>query len=69
MLKDLTRDPGTFVNGHRIETAPLHQGDLIGIGGYQVRFNLRNAPQSRWPPRMPAPMAHRDGEGVQAPPA
>ena len=61
VLKDLTRDPGTFVNGHRIETAPLHQGDLIGIGGYQVRFNLRNAPPIRAAP-MPAPMpAHRDG--------
>src|SRR5579885_270531 len=43
VLKDLTRDPGTLVNGQRIEVAPLHHGDLIAIGGYQVRFNLRNA--------------------------
>src|SRR5579875_3605688 len=43
VLKDLTRNPGTFVNGQRIEVAPLHHGDLIGIGSYQVRFNLRNA--------------------------
>ena len=47
MLKDLTRDPGTFVNGKRIESAPLHQGDVIGVGGYRVRFNLRNAPPLR----------------------
>jgi pSer/pThr/pTyr-binding forkhead associated (FHA) protein len=60
VLKDLTRNPGTFVNGQRIEVAPLHHGDLIGIGGYQVRFNLRNAA----PVPMMAPRAvvdNRDG--------
>ncbi len=82
VLKDLTRDPGTFVNGKRIESAPLHQGDLIEIGNYRMRFNLRNAgalpgvgmlaPMSA--PRMPAPMSAPgngacllDSEGRQLP--
>jgi len=61
-LKDLTRDPGTFINGLRIETAPLHHGDLIGLGGYQVRFFLRNA-QPGGAVAAPRPMvvAHQDG--------
>jgi pSer/pThr/pTyr-binding forkhead associated (FHA) protein len=46
-LKDLTRDPGTFINGNRIESALLHNGDLIRIGDYEVRFHLRSAPMSR----------------------
>lgn len=47
VLKDLTRDPGTLVNGQRIESVPLRHGDLIQVGGYQVRFNLRKAPAVR----------------------
>jgi pSer/pThr/pTyr-binding forkhead associated (FHA) protein len=59
-LKDLTRDPGTFINGNRIESAPLHNGDLIGIGGYQVRFYLRNAPPMA--AALPYPVTtHQDG--------
>ncbi len=46
-IKDLTREPGTLVNGQRIESAPLHPGDLITIGGYQVRFNMRSAAPAR----------------------
>ncbi len=42
-LKDLTRDLGTFINGQRIESAPLHHGDVIGVGAYHLRFYLRNA--------------------------
>jgi pSer/pThr/pTyr-binding forkhead associated (FHA) protein len=61
ILKDLTRDPGTFVNGQRIESAPLHQGDLIGIGDYQMRFYLRNA-QPGAMAVAPVPLAmHHDG--------
>jgi pSer/pThr/pTyr-binding forkhead associated (FHA) protein len=59
-LKDLTRDPGTFVNGQRIETAPLHQGDLIGVGAYQMRFYLRNAqPAGGFTPQ--PVVTHHDG--------
>jgi pSer/pThr/pTyr-binding forkhead associated (FHA) protein len=61
-LKDLTRDPGTFINGQRIESAALHHGDLIGIGGYQVRFHLRNAAPAgaALAPARPVEV-HRDG--------
>ena len=65
-IKDLTRDPGTFVNGQRIESAPLHPGDLIGIGSYQVRFNLRNAPQVRSAPAH-AVVTHPDGASAAGP--
>ena len=64
-LKDLTRDPGTFINGQRIESAPLHQGDLIGVGGYHLRFYLRNAqPVSSVTPHQVVAhqvVAHHDG--------
>ena len=32
---------GTFVNGQRIETVDLHDGDRINIGGYEMMFHLR----------------------------
>ncbi len=61
-LRDLTRDPGTFVNGQRIESALLHHGDLIAMGGYQVRFYLRNPEPGRAAsPAVAAPtVTHRD---------
>ncbi len=61
ILKDLTRDPGTFVNGKRVESAPLHQGDVIGIGDYQMRFNLRNAQGAAMAVAPTPAVAHRDG--------
>ena len=42
-LRNLAVQEGTFVNGQRIETAPLHDGDQIRIGGYQLGFHLRGA--------------------------
>lgn len=42
ILKDLTRNPGTLVNGQRIESKPLAAGDLIQLGNYALRFNLRS---------------------------
>lgn len=64
-IKDLTRDPGTFVNGMRVETAPLHHGDLVGVGGYQLRFNLRNAQPGTWFSAQPA-VAHHEGATAAA---
>src|ERR1019366_10738561 len=32
---------GTFVNGSRIETVDLHDGDRINFGGYEMMFHLR----------------------------
>jgi pSer/pThr/pTyr-binding forkhead associated (FHA) protein len=40
-IRNLAVQDGTFVNGARIETAALHDGDQIRIGGYQLGFHLR----------------------------
>jgi pSer/pThr/pTyr-binding forkhead associated (FHA) protein len=42
-IRNLAVQDGTFVNGNRIETAPLHDGDQIRIGGYELKFRLRQA--------------------------
>lgn len=41
VIKNLAVQDGTFVNGVRIETVDLHDGDRIGIGGYELKFHLR----------------------------
>jgi pSer/pThr/pTyr-binding forkhead associated (FHA) protein len=42
-IRNLAVQDGTFLNGSRIETAPLHDGDQIRIGGYQLSFHLKQA--------------------------
>lgn len=37
-IRDLQSHNGTYVNGERIETAALRNGDEIKIGGCQIRF-------------------------------
>jgi pSer/pThr/pTyr-binding forkhead associated (FHA) protein len=46
VIKNLAVQDGTFVNGNRIETVDLHDGDRIGIGGYEMMFHLRGTSQS-----------------------
>ena len=41
VIKNLAVQEGTFVNGQRIETVDLHDGDRINIGGYEMIFHLR----------------------------
>jgi len=53
-IRNLAVQDGTFVNGNRIETAPLHDGDQIRIGGYELQFRLRQAAGAV---RAPAPPA------------
>lgn len=43
-IRDLQSHNGTYVNGQRIETAPLINGDEIKIGGYQIRFLAQGGP-------------------------
>jgi pSer/pThr/pTyr-binding forkhead associated (FHA) protein len=43
ILKNLAVDAGTTVNGSRIESVALHEGDRINIGGYEMVFHLRQA--------------------------
>ena len=44
ILKSLSPQQGVFLNGGRIESAALHDGDRIKIGNYELMFHLRNAP-------------------------
>lgn len=53
-IRNLAVQDGTFVNGNRIETAPLHDGDQVRIGGYELKFRLR---QPGGAVRAPAPSA------------
>ncbi|HVN27716.1 MAG TPA: FHA domain-containing protein [Candidatus Binataceae bacterium] len=69
-LRGLAIADGTFVNGERIESATLHDGDRIRIGGYELSFHLRGVrsgaaapPASVTSPRTfaPAPAASTNG--------
>jgi pSer/pThr/pTyr-binding forkhead associated (FHA) protein len=42
-IKNLAVQDGTFVNGNRIESVDLHDGDRIKIGGYEMMFHLRGS--------------------------
>ena len=42
-IRSLAIQEGTFVNGTRVETATLRDGDQIQIGGYRMGFHLRGA--------------------------
>ena len=41
VIRNLAVQAGTFVNGNRIESVDLHDGDRINIGGYEMIFHLR----------------------------
>jgi pSer/pThr/pTyr-binding forkhead associated (FHA) protein len=58
VLKNLAVAAGTMVNGSRIESVALHEGDRINIGGYEMVFHLRQAAgqaQASRATRAPAP--------------
>ncbi len=40
-IKNLAVAEGTFINGRRVETVDLHDGDRINIGGYELVFHMR----------------------------
>jgi pSer/pThr/pTyr-binding forkhead associated (FHA) protein len=56
-IRNLAVQDGTFVNGERIETKPLNDGDQIRIGGYELKFRLRQAAGTV---RAPMPRAASD---------
>jgi pSer/pThr/pTyr-binding forkhead associated (FHA) protein len=43
VIKNLAVQAGTLVNGNRIESVDLHDGDRINIGGYEMMFHLRGS--------------------------
>jgi pSer/pThr/pTyr-binding forkhead associated (FHA) protein len=55
-IRSLAVSEGTFVNGNRVETAVLQDGDRIQVGNYQLTFHLRQAALSaiRTPESSPA---------------
>ncbi len=58
VLKNLAVAAGTVVNGSRIESAVLREGDRINIGGYEMVFHLRQAvrqPRASLATRAPSP--------------
>ncbi len=62
VIRNLAVQEGTFVNGARIETAALHEGDQIRIGGYLLSFHLRQASGAG----VIAPRISGDGAGREA---
>src|SRR6266852_6403629 len=71
-LKNLAVQEGTFVNGQRIETTELHDGDRIRIGNYELSFHARQGAQAarlatqRPPMRMAEPMRPAAATGAAA---
>jgi len=52
VLRGLAVADGTFLNGERIESATLHDGDRIRIGSYELSFHLRGVKPSSSPIRV-----------------
>lgn len=54
VLRSLAIAEGTFLNGERVESATLKDGDRIRVGSYELSFHLRQGPAIRveaTPPR------------------
>jgi pSer/pThr/pTyr-binding forkhead associated (FHA) protein len=47
MVKNIAVQSGTLVNGGRIESVALKEGDRIQVGGYELAFHVRAERQSR----------------------
>ncbi|HXD90171.1 MAG TPA: FHA domain-containing protein [Candidatus Binataceae bacterium] len=45
VLRNVAVQAGTFVNGNRVETVALNDGDTIQIGGYELAFHTRVEPR------------------------
>jgi predicted component of type VI protein secretion system len=50
---DLDSLNGVFVNGERVRQATLHQGDLLGIGGFRLAVELGAISSPDSPPAPP----------------
>lgn len=49
LLRGIAVQDGTFLNGARIESATLKDGDRIGIGSYELSFHVRQVPAQSAP--------------------
>jgi pSer/pThr/pTyr-binding forkhead associated (FHA) protein len=59
---DLDSLNGVFVNGERVRQATLHDHDLLGIGGFNLKVELRQAPAAE---PAPAGAAEADSDLLQ----
>lgn len=65
-LKNLAVQAGTLVNGTRVETIDLHDGDRIRMGNYELSFHLRQGAASAHPA---APVRSAPSQPATVPPA
>jgi predicted component of type VI protein secretion system len=54
-IEDLNSTNGSYVNGKAIRSAPLHDGDLVEIGRYRIRFEQAGPAAPATPTAAPAP--------------
>jgi pSer/pThr/pTyr-binding forkhead associated (FHA) protein len=54
ILKDLSIQEGTLLNGERVESAELHDGDQIKISNYELSFHVRKGAGGFIPRTAPA---------------
>ncbi len=66
-IRNMAVQAGTFVNGNRIETAALHEGDRIQIGGYQLSFHVRTEGRGDQSAPPPPPVMSRSATIVSPP--
>ena len=71
-LKNLAVQAGTLVNGYRIETAQLRDGDRVKISNYELTFHLRTerlARESAPAAPMPLTRGYAGGNSIGTDPA
>jgi len=67
-LKNLAVQAGTFVNGNRVETVQLKDGDRLKISNYELTFHLRTDRRTAQAQLRPVQMASPKSSDVSAQP-
>jgi len=62
VLKDLSTQQGTFLNGQRVESAELHDNDRIRISNYELSFHVRRGAGGFLPRRAAEPVSAATGD-------
>ncbi len=66
VLRGLAVQDGTFLNGERVESAPIKDGDRIGVGAYELGFHLRQVPATASPASRIRPVVVTTAPSAQA---
>lgn len=64
ILTDFGSRSGTYLNGHKIESEPLHNGDKISIGGQILRFDLLDEIDREYQRQIHRLISHDDLTGL-----